>query len=163
MFLLEFGIVHDGCIANQLSRFLPQVRMVAVGGFVLPNGGADEIIALDYPEESEVESALEFLRNSHMIDNARVIEHSEHRAFIHLISNSAPKVGYCSETVTNNLCHKVELEIQHDGIEHWKVMSTESSYLGTLVEDLKKMGELRYHTVSTEGSWEDLISGRGES
>ena len=51
MFFLEFGLVHDGCIVNQFSRFMPQVCIVAVGGFVLSNGDADEIIALDCPSE----------------------------------------------------------------------------------------------------------------
>ena len=161
MALLEFGLVHDGCIVNQLSRFMPQVRIVAVGGFVLPNGGANEIIALDCPVESEVESALEFLRDSQMIDNVRAIENSDHRVFIHLISNSAPEVGYCSETVNSNLCHKVGLEIQYEGVEQWKVMSTEVSHFETLIEDLKEMGELKYHRVSSKGSWEDLITERG--
>lgn len=163
MFLLEFGLIHDGCIVNQLSRFIPRVRIVAVGGFVLSNGGANEIIALDCPVESEVESALEFLRKSQMIDSVSVVENSDHRVFIHLISNSAPEVGYCSETVNRNLCHKVGLEIQHEGVEQWKVMSTEVSYFETLIGDLKKMGDLKYHKVSREVSWEDLIAGRGEN
>ena len=140
MFLLEFGLVHDGCIVNQLSRFMPQVCIVAVGGFVLSNGGADEIIALDCPSESEVESVLEFLRKSQMIDKVKLIENSVHHVFIHLISNSAPKVGYCSETVSRNLCHKVGFEIQHEGVEQWQVMFTNVSYFETLIEDIKEMG-----------------------
>jgi hypothetical protein len=30
------------------------------------------------------------------------------------------------------------------------------------VEDLKGMGELKYHKISEEGSWEELIAGRGQ-
>lgn len=77
---------------------------------------------------------MEFLRKSQMIEN------SVHHVFIHLISNSAPKVGYCSETVSRNLCHKVGFEIQHEGVEQWKVMSTNVSYFETLIEDIKEMG-----------------------
>ena len=143
MFFLEFGLVHDGCIVNQLSRFMPQVCIVAVGGFVLSNGDADEIIALDCPSESEVESVLEFLRKSQMIDKVKLIENSDHHVFIHLISNSAPKVGF---------------EIQHEGVEHWKVISTNVSYFETLIEGIKERGDLKYHKMSIQRSWEDLIA-----
>ena len=73
---------------------MPQVCIVAVGGFVLSNGGADEIIALDCPSESEVESVLEFLRKSQMVDKVKLIENSVHHVFIHLISRKQEKMNF---------------------------------------------------------------------
>ena len=128
MFLLEFELVHRGCIANELSRAVPNVRMIAVGGFVLENRGDDEIIALDNPTETDIESAMDFLRSSDIIEQLSVIERSPDRAFIHLTSNAGPEVGYCSETVERNRCHKIGLEIQHEGVERWRVRCTDRSY-----------------------------------
>ena len=162
MFLLEFGLVHRGCIANDLSRAVPNVRMIAVGGFVVENRGADEIIALDNPTESDIESAMDFLRSADIIKEVSVIEVSPDRAFIHLVSNAGPQVGYCSEAVERNRCHKIGLEIQHGGVEQWRVRATDRSYVESLVEDLKGMGELKYHKISEEGSWEELIAERGQ-
>ncbi len=161
MFLLEFGLVHRGCIANQLSQAVPNVRMIAVGGFVLENRGADEIIALDNPTDAEVDAAMDFLRSADIIDEVSVIERSGERVFIHLISNAGPEVGYCAEAVERNRCHKIGLEIQHGGVEQWRVRATQPAYLESLVEDLRGMGELKYHKISQEGSWEELIASRG--
>lgn len=162
MFLLEFGLVHRGCVANELSRAVPGVRMIAVGGFVVENRGADEIIAMDNPAESDVESALHFLRNSDIIKEVSVIERSSDRAFIHLVSSAGPEVGYCSEAVERNRCHKIGLEIQDGGVEQWRVRATHRSYVEALVEDLKGMGDLKYHKITEEGSWEELIAERGQ-
>lgn len=162
MFLLEFGLVHKGCIANELSRAVPNVRMIAVGGFVLENRGADEIIALDNPTETDIESAMEFLRSSAIIEQVSVIERSPERAFIHLRSTTGPEVGYCSEVVERNRCHKIGLEIQHEGVERWRVRCTDRSYAEALAEDLKGMGDLKYHKISQQGSWEELIAGSGQ-
>ena len=47
MHKLEFGIAHRGCIVNEMSKALPNVRFVCPGGFILPDGYADEILSLD--------------------------------------------------------------------------------------------------------------------
>ncbi len=35
MIQVEFGIVHEGCLVNELSRALPEIRFICPGGFVL--------------------------------------------------------------------------------------------------------------------------------
>ncbi len=49
MIQVEFGIVHEGCLVNELSRSLPEIRFICPGGFVLgpfgrlPGEGAERI------------------------------------------------------------------------------------------------------------------------
>ena len=42
---LEFGIVHNGCVVNELSRTLPDVRVSSVGGFRISPTRVDEVWA----------------------------------------------------------------------------------------------------------------------
>ena len=56
------------------------------------------------------------------------------------------------------MCDKVGLELQQEGVEHWKVMSSNVTYFETLIEDIKEMGDLKYHKMSIQRSWEDLIA-----
>ena len=157
MFKLEFGIVHEGCIVNEMSRALPHIRLICPGGFILGPNSADEIIALDNPTDGDVESVLTFLRNAPTIPEASLVERTPDRAFVHLLSSKDPAVGYCSQAVYSNRCFRLGSEVQHGGVEQWKVGCKERSYADALVEDLKAMGELRYHRLS-EASWEELIA-----
>jgi len=46
MFKLEFGTEHRGRVVNELSRALPDLRLVCPGGFHIDADSAEEILAL---------------------------------------------------------------------------------------------------------------------
>ena len=52
MFKLEFGTEHRGRVVNELSRALPDLRLVCPGGFHIDADSAEEILALDDPSDS---------------------------------------------------------------------------------------------------------------
>ena len=157
MFLLEFGIVHEGCVVNELSRAVPDVRLICPGGFILDANSADEIIALEKPTDAEVEAVLGFLEDSNSIAESSLVERTPDRAFVHLRSSAAPEVGYCSQAVERNRCFRIGQEIQLGGVEQWRVGCGARSNAEGLIEDLKGMGDLRYSRVS-EASWNELIA-----
>ena len=157
MFWLEFGVVHEGCVVNELSRAVPNVRLICPGGFILNEHSADEIIALDGPTEAEVEAVLEVLQSSGSIAESSLVERTAVKAFVHLRSSAAPAVGYCSQAVERNRCFRIGQEIQHEGVEQWRVGCRDRSNAEGLIEDLKEMGDLRYHKIS-EVSSEELIA-----
>ena len=110
------------------------------GGFILNEHSADEIIALDRPTEAGVEAVLEFLQSSGSIAESSLVDRTAVKAFVHLRSSAAPAVGYCSQAV-----------------ERWRVGCRDRSNAEGLIEDLKEMGDLRYHKIS-EVSSEELIA-----
>ncbi len=89
MYKLEFGIVHEGCVDNELSRAVPDVRLVHPGGFIVSADLAEEVLALNNPTDAHVESVLEFLRESNGIAEVELLERTSDTAFVHLVS-SAP-------------------------------------------------------------------------
>ena len=157
MFKLEFGIVHRGCVVNELSRAMPDIRFVCPGRFHLDADSADEILAFDNPTDDAVQLVLDYLRKSRKIAEVRLLERTPERAFVRLVSSEAPEVGYCSDAVERNRCFRLGYEVQHGGVEQWKVGCRERAQAERLVEDLKGMGELKYHRIS-EASWEELLS-----
>ena len=156
MFKLEFGIVHEGCLVNRMSRALPSLKIVSAGGFILNPTQADEVLIIENPTEEDVEDALSFLKNSGEIEVAKELERTEDKSFIRILTTAAPNTGYCSEVVAKNRCFNLNMEVQHNGVEQWLVGCLERSQADQLVEDLKKMGSLQYHRI-TESSWNDLI------
>ena len=44
MFRLKFGIVHRGCLVNEISRALPDLRLICPGGFILGPNTVEEVI-----------------------------------------------------------------------------------------------------------------------
>ena len=140
MFLLEFGVVHEGCVVNELSRALPNDRFICPGGFILNEHSADEIIALDGPTDADVEAVQPFLQSSGSIAESSLVERTPGRAFVHLRSSTAPAVGYCSQAVERNPCFRIGHEIQHKGVEQWRVGCRDRSNAEGLIEDLKEWG-----------------------
>ena len=155
MFKLEFGIVHRGCVVNKLSRALPQVRLICPAGFVLDASSAYEILALDNPADEDVRAAIDYLKGSDNIAQVSLLERTADKAFIHIVSSAAPETGYCSQAVARNLCFPLSKEVQHGGVEQWEVGCMERSQADRLVEDLKGMGDLKYHRIS-QVSWAEL-------
>jgi hypothetical protein len=86
-----------------------------------------------------------------------LVERTAVKAFVHLKSYAAPAVGYCSQAVERNRCFRIGQEIQHEGVERWRVGCRDRSNAEGLIEDLKEMGDLRYHKIS-EVSSEELIA-----
>ena len=158
MFLLEFGIEHRGCIVNELSRAMPHIRMICPGGFILDADTADEVIALDKPTDGDVQAVLGYLGDASTIAEVSLIERTPDRAFVHFLSPVAPEVGYCSKAVERNRCFRLGSEVQEGGVEKWRVGCKEHSYADGLVEELRGMGDLKYHNLR-EASWEELIAG----
>ena len=155
MYLLEFGIAHEGCVVNELSRAVPNVRFICPGGFVINANSADEILALDNPTDSDLESVMDFMNGSGSVADFSVVEQTPDRVFIYFRSAAAPQVGYCSEAVERNHCFRIGHEIQYQGLEQWRVGCKNKSDSDGLVKDLEGMGDLQYHRLS-EVSWAEL-------
>ena len=80
MYKLEFGIVHEGCVDNELSRAVPDVRLVHPGGFIVSADLAEEVLALNNPTDAHVESVLEFLRESNGLAEVELPERTSDTA-----------------------------------------------------------------------------------
>ena len=158
MFRLEFGIVHEGCLVNRMSRALPDLRIISAGGFIVSPTQADEVLIIENPADEDVEAALSFLKNSGETEAAAELERTGDKSFIRILTTAAPKTGYCSEAVARNRCFNLGMEVQQGGVEQWRVGCMERSQAERLVHDLGEMGELRYHRI-TESSWTDLLEG----
>jgi hypothetical protein len=157
MYRVEFGVVHEGCVVNELSRAVPSVRLVCPGGFIVSAESADEILALSHPTDAEVEAVLEFLSASPAIAESGLVERTPDHAYVHLLSQLAPAAGYCSQVVEKNRCFRLGYEIQANGVEQWQVGCAERSQAEGLLRDLPALGELKYGRI-TEASWADLIA-----
>ena len=155
MFKLEFSIVHRGCLVNELSRELPQVRFVCPGGFILGPDSAEEVLALDDPTDSDVDSVMGLLRRSEDIAEVELLERTADRAFVRILTSSSPETGYVSQAVERNRCFRIGTEVQEGGVEQWVVGCLRRSQAEALVEELGSMGELKYHRLS-EASWAAL-------
>ena len=160
MYKLEFGIVHRGCVVNELSRALPDLRIVCPGGFVLPSNAADEVVVIDDAGDDDVQAVLDHLNSSPSIAEAHLLERAPDKAFIRIVSEGGPETGYCSEAVARNRGFRLVYELQHGGVENWKVGCLERSQAEQLVKDLQSMGELKYHHIS-EASWNALLDEGG--
>lgn len=158
MFKLEFGIVHRGCLVNELSRAFPRVRLICPGGFILGPSSAEELLVLDRPSEVDLENVLNHLRNAPEIAETQLVEHRADKAFIRILTSANPEAGFCSEAVAKNRCFRIGMEIQEGGVEHWKVACWERSQAEQLLKELAHMGELKHQSIS-EDSWQVLLEG----
>ena len=158
MFKLEFGIVHRGCLVNELSRAVPKIRFICPGGFILGPSSTEEILAIDKPDEGDVQAVMGYLKGSPGIAEAEVVERTPDKAFIRILTSANPE-GFCSEAVARNRCFRIGMEIQHGGVERWAVGSFERAQAEQLLKDLAGLGELKYHSIS-EVSWQALLEGQ---
>jgi|GEM_PF-1586870 predicted DNA binding protein len=156
MYRLEFGVEHRGCVVNEMSRDLPQVRLICPGGFILGKNNADEILILDNPTQADVDAVIQWLEDSPKITEVEVIERTEDKAYVGIMACADPPQGFCSGAVERNRCFRIGYEIQEGGVEKWTVGAKHRSYVDALVEELRTMGELKYHRV-TETSWAELV------
>jgi len=156
MVKVEFGIVHEGCLVNELSRALPEVRFICPGGFVRGPADVEEVIVIDQANDRVIEAVLNELQQMVGISEAELLEHVGDKAFIRLAVTVTPHTGFCSKVVEQNRGFPLGMEIQHDGIEHWKVGCVRASDAEQLIEDLKPLGEIKYHSIS-EVSWQTLL------
>jgi len=161
MYTLEFGIVHQDCVVNELSRKYPSVKIVCLGGIVLdPNlsGGhtAEEILSIESSNETEILDSIQFLKEHDQIAEISIIEKTTGKTIVRLLASAVPVTGYCSEVVRKNRCYPLGLEIQKGGIEQWLVGSYESSQLDSLLKQLSNMGEIKYKKMS-KSNWSDLV------
>ena len=159
MFKLEFGIVHEGCAVNELSRALPDVRVISGGGFIISPHEADEVLIVDSADDGEVSAVIANLENSPSIDQVELLERTASKAFVRIHAIAGPPQGYCSQVVERNRGFNLGLEVQHGGVEHWKVGCHQHGQAEQLIDDLKQLGELRYARIS-EASWEALLDRR---
>ena len=125
MFKLEFGIVHEGCLVNRMSRALPNLKIVSAGGFIVTPTQADEILIIEKPTDQDVEDALSFLKNSGEIEVARELERTKDKSFIRILTTAAPNTGYCSAAVAKNRCFNLNMEIQHASL-HDRIANLDS-------------------------------------
>ena len=156
MVKLEFGIVHEGCLVNELSRALPEVRLICPGGHILGPSSVEEILVIDQPGETDAEAVLDHLRRTPGVTEVELLERAGGRAFIRLAAGAVPAAGFVSEAVARNRCFRLGTEVQLGGVEHWQVGCARPSDVQQLLQDLEGMGEIKYHSVS-EVSWQGLL------
>ena len=156
MFKVEFGVVHRGCLVNQLSRDVPSVRFVCPGGFILSPTAAEEILVLDNPSEGEVQAVLDSLSDADGIAESHLLERTSDKTFIRILTETSPDQGYCSEAVARNHGFRIGMEIQQGGVEKWKVGCFERGQAENLLKEMALMGELKSQSIE-EVSWEELL------
>ena len=156
MYKLEFGIVHRGCLVNEISRALPEIRLICPGGFILGRNTVEEVIILDRPREKDTDRLLEGLKAKDGVAEVELLEQTPDKAFIRILTSVNPDAGFCSEAVTRNRGFRIGMELQEGGVETWTVGCIRRSDAERLVEDLKGMGDLKYHTIR-EASWQALM------
>ena len=118
----------------------------------------EEIIILDHADEKERESVLNQLGKMVGVAEAELLECVGDKTFIRIVVTVSPHTGFCSDAVARNHGFRIGMEIQHGGIEHWEVGCIRASDAQQLIEDLKPMGEMKYHSIS-EVSWRVLLEG----
>ena len=161
IYTLEFGIVHQDCVVNELSRKYPNVKIVCLGGIVLDSdlsGGytAEEILSIESSNETEILDSIRFLKEHNQIAEISIVEEATGKTIVRLLASAVPVSGYCSEVVRKNRCYPLGLEIQKGGVEQWLVGSYESSQLDSLIKELSNMGEIKYKNVS-KTNWSNLV------
>ena len=156
MFKLEFGIVHRDCVVNELSRALPEIRIISAGGFITSPTEADEVLIIDSSSDADIDSFMNFLQNSPKIAEADLMKRLPDKAFVRILCSAGPETGYCSQAVYKNRCFNLGKEVQIGGVEQWTVGARQRLQAENLVKDLQEMGDLKYHTI-TEVSWNALI------
>ncbi|MBM4436421.1 MAG: hypothetical protein FJ029_04120 [Actinobacteria bacterium] len=157
MVKLEFGIKHRGCLVNEASRALPDLRILAPGGFLHGAKGAEEILVIDRPGPHDVDRFLNHFRGAPGIATVELLERTPDKAFFRVYVTQNPPDGFCSEAVFRNRGLRVGLEVQVGGVEQWTVACFRREDAENLVRDLQGMGDLTYHRIG-EASWGELLS-----
>lgn len=157
MFKVEFSIVHQGCLVNELSRDFPKIRFICPGGFVLGPSSVEEVIVLDKPSEDEVQAVLDYLEALPKVVTVELLERTANRAFVRFASTALPE-KFCSEVVAKHHCFPIGMEIQQGGLEMWRVGCVERCQAELLLEELKGLGELKHSSIS-EVRWQELLEG----
>ena len=139
-----------------LSQSLPDIRFICPGGFVLNDSSAEEVIAIDKPGSTDVQSALDHLKRQPEVAEVELLESTSDKAFVRILTSANPGTGFCLEAVERNRCFPIGMEIQYGGVEHWKVGCYKRSQDDELLAQLARMGELQYQTIS-EASWQDVL------
>ena len=155
MFKVEFGMIHNNCPTNQMSRALPHIRFVSPGGFELERSMIEEVAAIHNPSDDDVEAVLSYLGNTPGYDEFELLERTPQWAFIRWRATCSPQ-GFCSQAVDKNRCFKIGLETQHDGLEQWTVGCATRQQAEQLLEDLKELGEVKFGRI-TETTWEQVF------
>jgi len=73
VYKLEFGIVHRGCLVNELSRAFPKIRLICPGGFILSPSSVEEVFVLDSATEQDLALVVDHLRKSPGITEVKVL------------------------------------------------------------------------------------------
>ena len=157
MFKVEFEIRHEGCLVNELSRALPDIRLICPGGFILGASSVAELIVVDSSSDEDVGAVMDFLEGLPEVERVELLERNDGKAFIYFKSLRVPKT-FCSQVVEKNHGFRIGMEIQEDGLEKWTVGCVERSDAEQLLSDLAALGELARQSI-TEGSWQALLDG----
>jgi len=158
MFKVEVHIVHQGCLANEMSRAFPKLRFLCPGGFIA-DSSVSELVALDSPGDEDVRAVMDFFAGRDEITEARVLERTADKAFIYYTSSRLPET-FCSQVVQRNRCFPIGMEIQEAGLEKWTVGCVERSQAESLLKDLEALGPIRHADIS-ETSWQELLTPAG--
>ncbi len=159
MYQVEFAIVHEGCVLNELSRTFPKLRIICPGGFVTGPSSVEELLVLDQPSDEDMEQVMGFFEKLTEIDHLELLERTADKAFIYFRSQRLPKT-FCSKVVERNRGLRIGLEIQEDGLEKWKLACVTRSDAEQLLKDLQFLGELK-HTSISQVPWQELLKGEG--
>jgi hypothetical protein len=157
MFVIKFGIVHEGCLVNELSRAFPKIKFICPGGFILGPSRVEELLAVDRPSDAEVQAIIHHFQNVPGVDQVQLLERTADKAFIYFKASRVPK-RFCSQAVEKNRCFKIGLETQHQGLERWTVGCSERKDAEQLLKDLAELGTLVDNSIS-ETSWQMLLEG----
>ena len=155
MFKVEFGIIHNNCPTNRMSRALPHIRFVSPGGFELAGSMVEEVAAIYDPSQEDVEAVLSYLGNTAGYDEFELLERTPRWAFIRWRATCSAQ-GFCSQVVEKNRCFKIGMETQHDGLEQWTVGCATRRQAESLLEELRQLGKIKFGRI-TETTWEHVF------
>jgi hypothetical protein len=157
MFKVEFAIVHEGCLVNELSREFPEARFICPGGFIQGQTGVSELIVIEDSDTELVAAVVSSLQKRPEIENVRVLERTGDKAFVYFKSSRLPET-FCSQVVQRNEGFPIGREIQEDGLEKWTVGCVEPEHAEQLLKDMAPLGTIVQESI-TETSWQTLLGG----
>jgi len=142
-----------------MSRILPEIRFICPGGFITGPSSVEELIVIDKPSGSDVQSVLGYLNGLQEIAEVQLLEQTDDKAFIYFKGLKTPE-SFCSRVVEKNHCFRIGMEIQYGGLEVWQVGCVERRQAEQLLKELEGLGELK-DSLILEGSWRELLQGEG--
>ncbi len=157
MFMVKFGMVHEGCLVNELSRAFPMVKFICPGGFILGPSSVEELLVIDQPSDEEVNAVIHHLRNTRGVDQVKLLERAGNKAFVYFKACVVPK-RFCAQVVEKSRCFKIGLETQNQGLERWTVGCAERKDAEQLLLDLSELGTVVEKSI-IETSWQTLLEG----